>query len=156
MADYDLIVIGGGPGGYVCAIRAAQLGMKVACVEGRGALGGTCLNVGCIPSKALLHASHLYAEAQGHFGEMGILAEPSLDMLKMQSYRAEQVSQLTGGIAFLFKKNKVDWIDGWGKIEGPGKVSVKRKTSSSPLVPSPPHCRASRSTKNASSLQPVV
>ncbi len=125
MADYDLIVIGGGPGGYVCAIRAAQLGMKVACVEGRGALGGTCLNVGCIPSKALLHASHLYAEANGHFGEMGILAEPSLDMLKMQSYRADQVSQLTGGIAFLFKKNKVDWIDGWGKIEGPGKVSVK-------------------------------
>jgi len=121
MADYDLIVIGGGPGGYVCAIRAAQLGMKVACVEGRGALGGTCLNVGCIPS----NASHLYAEANGHFGEMGILAEPSLDMLKMQSYRADQVSQLTGGIAFLFKKNKVDWIDGWGKIEGPGKVSVK-------------------------------
>lgn len=125
MADYDLIVIGGGPGGYVCAIRAAQLGMKVACVEGRGALGGTCLNVGCIPSKALLHASHLYAEAQGHFGDMGILAEPSIDMLKMQNYRAEQVSQLTGGIAFLFKKNKVDWIDGWGRIDGPGKVSVK-------------------------------
>ena len=125
MADYDLIVIGGGPGGYVCAIRAAQLGMKVACVEGRGALGGTCLNVGCIPSKALLHASHLYSEAQGHFGDMGILAEPSIDMLKMQNYRAEQVSQLTGGIAFLFKKNKVDWIDGWGRIDGPGKVSVK-------------------------------
>jgi len=101
--------------------------MKVACVEGRGALGGTCLNVGCIPSKALLHASHLYSEAQGHFGEMGILAEPSIDMLKMQSYRAEQVSQLTGGIAFLFKKNKVDWIDGWGRIEGAGEVSVKMR-----------------------------
>lgn len=124
MADYDLIVIGGGPGGYVCAIRAAQLGMKVACVEGRGALGGTCLNVGCIPSKALLHASHLYAEAGGHFGKMGIVAEPSLDMDTMQGYRAEQVKQLTGGIAFLFKKNKVDWIDGWGRIEGQGKVSV--------------------------------
>ena len=125
MADYDLIVIGGGPGGYVCAIRAAQLGMKVACVEGRGALGGTCLNVGCIPSKALLHASHLYSEANGHFAEMGIMAQPTIDMIKMQSYRAGQVDQLTGGVAFLFKKNKVDWIDGWGKIEGPGKVSVK-------------------------------
>lgn len=124
MADYDLIIIGGGPGGYVCAIRAAQLGMKVACVEGRGALGGTCLNVGCIPSKALLHASHLYAEADGHFGKMGIVAEPSIDMGKMQEFRATQVSELTGGIKFLFKKNKVDWIEGWGKIEGPGKVSV--------------------------------
>lgn len=125
MADYDLIVIGGGPGGYVCAIRAAQLGMKVACVEGRGALGGTCLNVGCIPSKALLHASHLYAEANGHFNDMGIIADPSIDMVKMQNYRSEQVKQLTGGVAFLFKKNKVDWIDGWGRIEGAGKVSVK-------------------------------
>jgi len=125
MADYDLIVIGGGPGGYVCAIRAAQLGMKVACVEGRGALGGTCLNVGCIPSKALLHASHLYEEANGHFGDMGIVSEPALDMPKMQMYRSDQVKQLTGGIAFLFKKNKVEWIDGWGRIDGPGKVSVK-------------------------------
>ena len=125
MADYDLIVIGGGPGGYVCAIRAAQLGMKVACVEGRGALGGTCLNVGCIPSKALLHASHLYDEANGHFNEMGIIADPSIDMTKMQSYRSEQVKQLTGGVAFLFKKNKVEWIDGWGRIEGAGKVAVK-------------------------------
>ena len=124
MADYDLIVIGAGPGGYVCAIRAAQLGMKVACVEGRGALGGTCLNVGCIPSKALLHASHLYAEADGHFAKMGIVAEPRIDMARMQEYRAGQVKELTGGIAFLFKKNKVDWIDGWARIEGPGKVSV--------------------------------
>ncbi len=125
MADYDLIVIGAGPGGYVCAIRAAQLGMKVACVEGRGALGGTCLNVGCIPSKALLHASHLYAEADGHFADMGIIAEPKIDMGKMQAYRANQVEQLTGGVAFLFKKNKVDWIDGWATVEAPGKVAVK-------------------------------
>ena len=124
MADYDLIVIGAGPGGYVCAIRAAQLGMKVACVEGRGALGGTCLNVGCIPSKALLHASHLYAEADGHFADMGIIADPRIDMDRMQKYRANQVEELTGGVAFLFKKNKVDWIDGWAKIDGPGKVSV--------------------------------
>lgn len=124
MADYDLIVIGAGPGGYVCAIRAAQLGMKVACVEGRGALGGTCLNVGCIPSKALLHASHLYAEADGHFAKMGIIAEPKIDMARMQEYRAGQVKELTGGVAFLFKKNKVDWIDGWARIDGPGKVSV--------------------------------
>lgn len=128
MADYDLIVIGGGPGGYVCAIRAAQLGLKVACVEGRGALGGTCLNVGCIPSKALLHASHLYAEADGHFARMGIIAEPKIDMGQMQEYRATQVSELTGGIKFLFKKNKVDWIEGWGRIEGPGKVSVDGTT----------------------------
>ena len=125
MADYDLIVIGAGPGGYVCAIRAAQLGMKVACVEGRGALGGTCLNVGCIPSKALLHASHLYAEADGHFADMGIIAEPKIDMGRMQKYRADQVEQLTGGVAFLFKKNKVDWVDGWASIEGPGKIAVK-------------------------------
>ena len=128
MADYDLIVIGGGPGGYVCAIRASQLGMKVACVEGRGALGGTCLNVGCIPSKALLHASHLYAEAGGHFGKMGIIAEPKIDMGQMQQFRTTQVSELTGGVKFLFKKNKVDWIEGWGKIEGPGKVSVDGTT----------------------------
>ncbi|MCL4154154.1 UNVERIFIED_CONTAM: hypothetical protein GTU68_024734 [Idotea baltica] len=85
--------------------------MKVACVEGRGALGGTCLNVGCIPSKALLHASHLYEEANGHFAEMGIVAQPSLDMPQMQNYRSTQVQQLTGGVAFLFKKNKIDWID---------------------------------------------
>ncbi len=124
MADYDLIVIGAGPGGYVCAIRAAQLGMKVACVEGRGALGGTCLNVGCIPSKALLHASHLYHEADGNFAKMGIVANPSIDMGQMQKYRAEQVDQLTGGVAFLFKKNKIDWIDGWGKVAGAGKVEV--------------------------------
>jgi dihydrolipoamide dehydrogenase len=108
--------------------------MKVACVEGRGALGGTCLNVGCIPSKALLHASHLYEEANGHFNDMGIIAEPSIDMAKMQGYRAEQVSQLTGGIAFLFKKNKVDWIDGWGRIDGPGKVSVKTAVDADKLM----------------------
>ena len=124
MADYDLIVIGAGPGGYVCAIRAAQLGMKVACVEGRGALGGTCLNVGCIPSKALLHASHLYHEADGNFAKMGIVASPSIDMGRMQQFRESQVSELTGGVAFLFKKNKVDWIDGWGRIAEPGKVYV--------------------------------
>jgi dihydrolipoamide dehydrogenase len=108
--------------------------MKVACVEGRGALGGTCLNVGCIPSKALLHASHLYAEANGHFAEMGIVADPSIDMDKMQSYRAGQVDQLTGGVAFLFKKNKVDWIDGWGRIDGPGKVSVKTPVDSDKVL----------------------
>ena len=125
MADYDLIVIGAGPGGYVCAIRAAQLGMKVACVEGRGALGGTCLNVGCIPSKALLHASHLYDEAGGHFAKMGIVAEPSLDMDRMQGYRREQVKGLTDGVAFLFKKNKVDWLKGWGSLAGKGQVKVK-------------------------------
>ena len=134
MADYDLIVIGAGPGGYVCAIRAAQLGMKVACVEGRGALGGTCLNVGCIPSKALLHASHLYSEADGHFAKMGIIAEPKIDMGRMQEYRAGQVKELTGGVAFLFKKNKVAWIDGWAKIEGAGKISVAMNSGESKSV----------------------
>lgn len=125
MSTYDLIVIGAGPGGYVCAIRAAQLGLKVACVEGRETLGGTCLNVGCIPSKALLHASHMLHETHENFAKMGLMnAHVDVDWAQMQSYKAETVGTNTKGIEFLFKKNKIDWIKGWAQIEGPGKVKV--------------------------------
>lgn len=125
MSTYDLIVIGAGPGGYVCAIRAAQLGLKVACVEGREALGGTCLNVGCIPSKALLHASHMLHEAHENFERMGLTGgKVKADWTKMQGYKAETVSGNTKGIEFLFKKNKIDWLKGWASIEGPGKVKI--------------------------------
>ncbi len=125
MSTYDLIVIGAGPGGYVCAIRAAQLGLKVACVEGRETLGGTCLNVGCIPSKALLHASHMLHETHENFAKMGLMnAHVDVDWATMQGYKAETVATNTKGIEFLFKKNKIDWLKGWGEIEAPGKVRV--------------------------------
>lgn len=125
MADaYDLIVIGTGPGGYVCAIRAAQLGMKVAVVEKRAAHGGTCLNVGCIPSKALLHASELYEEAGHGFESMGIKVKPSLDLKAMQAFKKEGVDGNTAGVEFLLKKNKIDAHHGTGKIIAPGKVEV--------------------------------
>jgi len=125
MASYDVIVIGGGPGGYVAAIRCAQLGLKTACVEGRDTLGGTCLNVGCIPSKALLHASHQLHEAQHNFTKMGLMGKsPSVDWKQMQAYKAEVIDGNTKGIEFLFKKNKVDWIKGWGSIPAAGQVKV--------------------------------
>ena len=122
---YDLIVIGAGPGGYVCAIRAAQLGLKVACVEGRETLGGTCLNVGCIPSKALLHASHMLHETHENFDRMGLTgAKVKVDWTKMQGYKAETVAGNTKGIEFLFKKNKIDWLKGWASIPEAGKVKI--------------------------------
>lgn len=121
---YDLTIIGTGPGGYVCAIRAAQLGMKVAVVEKRATHGGTCLNVGCIPSKALLHASELYAESQHSFAKMGIIAETKIDFPKMMVFKQEAIDGNTKGIDFLLKKNKVDVIRGTGKIIGTGKVQV--------------------------------
>ncbi len=125
MADtYDLIVIGTGPGGYVCAIRAAQLGMKVAVVEKRATHGGTCLNVGCIPSKALLHASELYEEAANGMGHMGIKVKPQLDLKAMMAYKAEGVEGNTKGIEFLFKKNKIAVFRGTGRIAAPGQVEV--------------------------------
>ncbi|MDK3016946.1 dihydrolipoyl dehydrogenase [Pseudodonghicola flavimaris] len=125
MATYDVIIIGGGPGGYVCAIRCAQLGLKTACVEGRGALGGTCLNVGCIPSKALLHATHQLHEAEHNFAKMGLKGKaPSVDWKQMLAFKDEVIESNTKGIEFLFKKNKVDWLQGWGTIPEAGKVKV--------------------------------
>ena len=125
MPTFDLIVIGAGPGGYVCAIRAAQLGLKVACVEGRDTLGGTCLNVGCIPSKALLHATHSLHEAQENFARMGLEAgHVAVNWEKMQGYKADVIGSNTKGIEFLFKKNKVTWLKGWASIPAPGKVQV--------------------------------
>jgi dihydrolipoamide dehydrogenase len=121
---YDVIVIGAGPGGYVCAIRAAQLGMKVACVEKRETLGGTCLNVGCIPSKALLSASEKLEAAQHHFAHMGIDTKASLNLKQMMNFKDEVVEANTKGIEFLFKKNKVDHLKGAGEIVSAGKVKV--------------------------------
>ncbi len=122
---YDVIVIGGGPGGYVAAIRCAQLGLKTACVEGREALGGTCLNVGCIPSKALLHASHQLHEAEHNFAAMGLKGKaPTVDWKQMLAYKDDVIGQNTKGIEFLFKKNKVDWIKGWASIPAAGEVKV--------------------------------
>jgi len=124
MSHYDLIVIGTGPGGYVCAIRAAQLGMKVAVVEKRATHGGTCLNVGCIPSKALLHASEAYAEAGHGFAEMGIKVRPTLDLAAMLAFKDQGVKSTVDGVAFLLNKNKIDHFHGTGRIMGPGKVEV--------------------------------
>ncbi|MEM8774810.1 MAG: dihydrolipoyl dehydrogenase [Pseudomonadota bacterium] len=125
MAAYDVIVIGSGPGGYVAAIRCAQLGLKTACVEGRETLGGTCLNIGCIPSKALLHASHMLHEAEHNFATMGLKGKaPSVDWKQMQAYKTDTIGQNTKGIEFLFKKNKIDWLKGWGSILEAGKVKV--------------------------------
>jgi dihydrolipoamide dehydrogenase len=124
MADYDVVIIGGGPGGYNAAIRAGQLGLKVACVEMRATLGGTCLNVGCMPSKALLHASELYEVARKDFAGLGIDAQVTLNLPVMMRQKADSVGALTKGIEFLFKKNKVDWLKGAGRIAGPGQVVV--------------------------------
>ncbi len=125
MAEFDVILIGAGPGGYVSAIRCAQLGLKTAVVEGRDTLGGTCLNIGCIPSKALLHASHMLHEAEHNFAKMGLKGKsPSVDWPQMLAYKDEVIGQNTKGIEFLFRKNKITWLKGWGTIPGPGRVKV--------------------------------
>ncbi len=127
--DYDVLVIGSGPGGYVAAIRSSQLGLRTACVESRETLGGTCLNVGCIPSKAMLHASEYFDAARnGTFAKLGIKVTPELDLPQMHAQRLDAVKQLTGGIAFLFKKNKVEWLKGRAGFVDAHTVSVDGKT----------------------------
>src|SRR5580700_8543923 len=123
---FDLIIIGSGPGGYVCAIRAAQLGMKVAVVEKMKTLGGTCLNIGCIPSKALLYATEMFDEAGHGLGPLGVVVgAPKLDLNAMMKHKDDTVAANVNGVAFLFKKNKIDWMTGEGRITAPGKVAVK-------------------------------
>ncbi len=128
--DYDVLIIGAGPGGYVAAIRAAQLGLKTACAEGRETLGGTCLNVGCIPSKALLHGSELFEEARdGTLAKWGVgVGAPQLDLAAMQGQKLAAVKELTGGIEFLFKKNKVDWLKGYATFKDAHTVEVAGQT----------------------------
>src|SRR6478752_4567164 len=127
--DYDVLVIGSGPGGYVAAIRAAQLGLKTACAESRETLGGTCLNVGCIPSKAMLHASEYFeAAAGGAMAKMGIKVTPELDLPAMHAQRIDAVKSLTGGIEFLFKKNKIEWLKGHASFESADTVKVGDRT----------------------------
>ena len=126
--DYDVAVIGGGPGGYVSAIKAAQLGLKTVCIEKRATLGGTCLNVGCIPAKALLNSSHKYYEAAHDFKKHGIqLDNLSMDVSQMQKLKETAVNGLTKGIEGLFKKNKVTSINGWGKITGTNTIEADGK-----------------------------
>src|SRR5271170_1267133 len=126
MAQYDLIVIGTGPGGYVCAVRAAQLGLKTAVIEKNATFGGTCLNVGCIPSKAMLHASELYEEAGHNFEQMGIkVGKPSVDLAALLKYKEQNVESNVKGVDFLFKKNKIEAFHGSANIVAPGKVEVK-------------------------------
>src|SRR5271169_5149827 len=127
--SFDLIVIGSGPGGYVCAIRAAQLGMKVACVEKRATLGGTCLNIGCIPSKALLQSSEEYYHTMHSLKDHGVLVDSvKLDLARMQARKADVVTANVKGVEFLFRKNKITWLKGTGRITAPGKVDVDGTT----------------------------
>ena len=133
--SYDLIVIGTGPGGYVCAIRAAQLGLRTAVVEKRKTHGGTCLNVGCIPSKALLHASHMFDDATHHFADLGIgVPEPKLDLQKMMAFKQEGVDGNVKGVEFLLKKNKIDIFHGTGRIAAVGQVEVTGEDGSNRVL----------------------
>src|SRR6516162_3031202 len=122
---YDVIVIGAGPGGYVAAIRAAQLGRKTACIDSRATLGGTCLNIGCIPSKALLQSSEKFAEARTALAVHGVrVGEVELDLGTMMTRKDQVVTNLTRGVEYLFRKNKIDWLKGKGRIAAPGRVAV--------------------------------
>src|SRR5215469_16795948 len=122
---YDVLIIGAGPGGYVAAIRAAQLGFNTACVESRDSLGGTCLNIGCIPSKALLQSSEKFAEARHALAEHGIkIGEVALDLAAMMARKNKVVGTLTRGVEFLFRKNKIEWLKGRGRITAPGRVII--------------------------------
>ncbi|WP_321343420.1 dihydrolipoyl dehydrogenase [Breoghania sp.] len=133
--SYDLCIIGSGPGGYVCAVKAAQLGLKVAVVEKRATYGGTCLNIGCIPSKALLHTSEMFEEAGHAFEGFGIkVGKPKLDLPAMMKHKQDVIDSNTGGVTFLFKKNKIDAIQGTGKIAAPGKVEVTAEDGSTSTV----------------------
>src|SRR3712207_3392929 len=127
---YDVTIIGSGPGGYVCAIRAAQLGLKVAVVEKRATYGGTCLNVGCIPSKTLLHASEMFEEAGHGFGKLGIRVTPELDLAAMMAHKEATVKSNVDGVAFLFKKNKIEAFHGIGRISARGRVEVAAEDGS--------------------------
>ncbi|MFZ2157948.1 MAG: dihydrolipoyl dehydrogenase [Bradyrhizobium sp.] len=135
MASYDLVIIGTGPGGYVCAVRAAQLGMKVAVVEKNATLGGTCLNVGCMPSKALLHASEMFEEAGHSFARMGVsVSAPKLDLPAMMNFKQQGIDGNVKGVEFLMKKNKIDVIHGKGKVLGAGKVEITGGDGKAQLV----------------------
>src|SRR5438067_9614479 len=132
---YDLIVIGAGPGGYVAAIRAAQLGMKVVCIDKRAALGGTCLNIGCIPSKALLDSSELYVVAKSRLDKHGIqVGEVALDLKAMMARKDQVVAGLTSGVAFLFKKNQITSMQGTARLAGNGKVALKRAQAAAEIL----------------------
>jgi dihydrolipoamide dehydrogenase len=131
-ADYDVVVIGSGVGGYTAAIRAGQLGLKTACIEGNSVLGGTCLNVGCIPSKALLHASELFDLARTKFEGFGIKVDPKLDLATMMDQKQASVDALGHGIKFLFRKYKVSRIDGWARLDGPGRIEVRKSDGGKP------------------------
>jgi dihydrolipoamide dehydrogenase len=129
--SYDLVVIGAGPGGYVCAIKAAQLGLKTAIIEKRDTYGGTCVNVGCIPSKALLHATEMLLEAKHSFDGLGIeISEPKVNLAKLMAHRVNTVEQNTKGLVFLMKKNKIDTFQGTGSIVAAGKVAVAAEDGS--------------------------
>ena len=159
--SFDVIIIGSGPGGYVCAIRAAQLGLKVACVEKRATLGGTCLNIGCIPSKALLQSSEEFHHTAHALKDHGVLIDGvKLDLARMQARKGEVVTANVKGVEFLFRKNKVTWLKGTGRIVGAGKVAVDgttttRNTSSSPPAAKVCRLRAWMWTRSRSSLPPA-
>jgi dihydrolipoamide dehydrogenase len=125
---YDVVVIGAGPGGYVAAIRSAQLGLRAACIDPRESLGGTCLNIGCIPSKALLQSSEKFAEARNALAEHGVnVGEVSLDLAAMMARKDKVVTTLTRGVEFLFRKNKIDWLKGRARIAAPGRIAIENR-----------------------------